>query len=132
MVKQKHPLAGHVDENAIAAAIRDAESRTTARILVALEHGTGDDILGAAARAFKRLKLHRGDHRNSALFFVVPARRQFAVFGDAKLHERVGQPFWDGLAAEMAARIRSHDLTAGLVFGIEAIGRALAEHFPKA
>jgi uncharacterized membrane protein len=131
MVNKKHPLAGHVDEDAIAAAIRQAESATDARVVVTLEHHAKGEPLRAAARTFARQNLHRTARRNSVLFSVVPAQRQFAVVGDADLHAKVGQPFWDRLAAKMSETIRSQGLTAGLVEGIGEVGRALAMHFPK-
>ncbi len=131
MVRGKHRLAHHVAEDPIAAAIKRAEAATTGKILVTLASHTGPDILPAAYKAFVRLEMHRAGKRNSVLFFVAPERREFAVVGDAAIHDALGQRFWDELALAMSEKIRSTDLTQGLVFGIERVGRELATHFPN-
>lgn len=131
MVRGKHRLAHHVAEDQIATAIKAAEANTTGKILVTLAHHTGPDILPAAYKAFVRLEMHRAGKRNNVLFFVAPERREFAVVGDAAIHDALGQRFWDELVLAMSEKIRSADLTHGLVFGIERVGRELATHFPK-
>jgi uncharacterized membrane protein len=68
--------------------------------------------------------------RNAVLFFVVPARRKFAVLGDSGIHERVGQEFWDHIAGVLSERFHEGDFTEGLVAGIKEVGDQLAGHFP--
>jgi len=51
------------------------------------------------------------------------------VLGDEGIHARVGDEFWQAVAARMAARFRVHDWTGGLVDGIQEIGERLATHF---
>lgn len=131
MVRARHRLARHVSEDPIAAAIRAAEANTTGKILVTLAHHARSDIMAAALAAFVKLEMHRADRRNNVLFYVVPERREFAVVGDAGIHEALGQNFWDDLVQKMSERIRSGDLTSGLVYGIERVGRELAARFPK-
>ncbi len=131
MVKKKHPLARHVDEDQIAAAIRAAEAHTTGKIVVTLSPHSRPDITAAAIQAFAKLEMHRSRHRNSILFFVAPSQREFAVVGDTGIHQKLGQSFWDRLALTMSAKIKVEDLTRGLIYGIQEIGQALALHFPK-
>jgi uncharacterized membrane protein len=64
------------------------------------------------------------------LFFVVPSRRKFVVLGDCGIHERVGQEFWNGIAAAVSEKFREGDFTGGLVQGIEKVAEQLAAHFP--
>jgi uncharacterized membrane protein len=131
MVTRKHRLAKHIDEEKIVQTIRAAEARTTGNILLVLSDGTRGDIMDAAARAFEKLRLHQTNQRNNVLFFVVPAKREFAVIGDAAIHHKLGQGFWNQLAAEMSEKIKAKDLTDGVVYGVEQAGRQLASHFPK-
>ena len=128
----KHYLARHVDEDKIAEAILDAEARSTGVIVVELSPRARGGVRKAAERSFERLRLHRSPHRNNILLFVVPSRREFAIVGDAGIHSKVGQEFWDRLAAVVGQDIRNADLTTGLVRGIEEIGQQLAAHFPRA
>jgi uncharacterized membrane protein len=132
MVRRKHPLARHLEEQKIVEAIRAAETRTTGRILLVLSDRTRGDIMDVAMRAFEKLRLHQTKHRNNVLFFVVPAKREFAVVGDAEIHNKLGQDFWNQLAAEMSEKIKAEDLTTGVVYGVQQVGRELASRFPPA
>jgi len=131
LVKPKHHLARYVDEDQIAAAIRVAEAHTTGKVVVVLSPHSRGDIIAAAAQAFAKLDMHRSHHRNSVLLFVAPSKREFAVVGDAGIHQELGQSFWDQLARSMSQKIKTEDLTRGIIHGIEAIGGELAAHFPK-
>jgi uncharacterized membrane protein len=129
--KPRHPLAQHVDEDRIRDAIVAAELHTTGPILVTLSHGPLGTTLPAAKRAFKRLRLADAPERNAVLLFVIPERREFAIFGGSAIHEKVGQPFWERVAAAMSDRIQRGDITDGLIHGIQEAGRELAAHFPR-
>jgi uncharacterized membrane protein len=83
-----------------------------------------------AEKAFVRLGMTRTAERNGILFFVVPSRRAFVVLGDEGIHARVGQEFWDAVAAAISARFKAGDFTGGLVHGVTEAGTQLAAHFP--
>jgi uncharacterized membrane protein len=119
-----------VDSDRVKAAIGAAEKRTSGEIRVAVSSLFWGDVYAAAVRAFERMKMHETRLRNGVLVFVVPARRRFVVLGDAGIHAKVGQEFWDRVAGAMSAHFRGGDFTAGLVHGIEVIGEQLAAHFP--
>jgi len=123
-------LARHVDSVAIEAAIAAAELRTSGQIRVSLAPHFWGDVRRTAERAFERMGMTDTAHRNAVLFFVVPGRRKFVVLGDAGIHEKVGQEFWETVTAAVAERFRAGDLTAGLVHGIHAVGEQLARYFP--
>jgi len=119
-----------IDPERIVRAIVDAERSTTGQIRVSIAPPPWGSVRKAAERAFARLGMTRTPKRNGVLIFVVPSRREFVILGDAAIHERVGQEFWEQVAAAMSERIRSGDLTDGIVHGIEASGAELAAHFP--
>jgi uncharacterized membrane protein len=129
--KQHAHLARHIDERKVRDAVHAAEAGTSAKIQVVLGDRFQGSTLDHAANLFKLVGLDRSPQRNGVLFFVAPHRREFAVVGDAGVHERVGQEFWDRVAAAMSERIGQDDLTAGLVHGIEAAGTQLRQHFPR-
>lgn len=124
-------LSRHVDERKLREAIDTAEAGTTAKIHVTLADRFRGSTLDHAVTVFRGLGLDRAKHRNNVLFFVAPHRREFAVIGDAGIHERAGQAFWDRIAAAISESIRSDDLTAGLLYGIAATGKELQQHFPR-
>jgi len=123
-------LARHVDAAAIEAAIAAAELQTSGQIRVSLALHFWGDVRRTAERAFERMGMTATPHRNAVLFFVVPGRRKFVVLGDAGIHEKVGQEFWDAVTAAVSERFREGDLTGGLVHGIRTVGEMLARYFP--
>jgi uncharacterized membrane protein len=119
-----------IDAERVKEAIRRAELVTSGEIRVSVARLFWGDVYRAAARAFDRLGMHRTRQRNGVLFFVVPARRRFAVLGDSGIHEKVGQDFWDKVSWAVSECFRTGDFTEGLVRGIELVGRELEAHFP--
>jgi len=123
-------LLRQVDAPRVARAVGAAEATTSGEIVVSISPFFIGSVDAAARRAFARLGVARTDERNGVLLFLVPSRRRFVVLGDVGVDARVGQEFWDGVAARLAGELRAGDLTAAIVHGVEKIGAALAEHFP--
>jgi uncharacterized membrane protein len=119
-----------VDRERIKNAIEAAEHRTSGEICVSVSRLFWGNIETAADKAFVRLGMTRTKDRNGVLLFVVPSRRKFVVLGDQGIHERVGQEFWESVAAIISGKFREGDFTGGLVNAIEKVGEELATHFP--
>jgi uncharacterized membrane protein len=130
MVMTRKKLLQIVDRDRIQHAIEAAEHRTSGEICVSVAPLFWGNVEKAAQKAFARLGMTRTQTRNGVLFFVVPARRKFVVLGDSGIHERVGQEFWNSVAAAVSEKFRDGDFTGGLVHGIERVGEQLAAHFP--
>jgi len=124
-------LKRRVDADAVRRAIEEAEGRTSGEIRVSVSTFFWGNVRRTAERAFTRLGMNQTAQRNAILFFVVPSRRAFVVLGDEGIHAKVGQEFWDAVAAAMSARFKAGDFTDGLVHGITEAGRQLAAHFPS-
>ncbi len=120
-----------IDEEAVKAAIEEAERGTTGEIRVSVSTFFWGDVRKTAERSFERLGMTATARRNGVLFFLVPSRRKFAVLGDAGIHDKVGQGFWDAITAAVEGRFRKGDFTGGLVLGFAEAGRVLALHFPR-
>jgi uncharacterized membrane protein len=119
-----------IDGQRIEEAIRQAEQRTSGEIRVSVSRFFWGDVERVAERAFDRLGMWNTRERNGVLFFLVPARRRFAVVGDEGIHAKVGQEFWERVAAAVSQHLRAGDFTLGLVAGVEAVGDELARYFP--
>jgi uncharacterized membrane protein len=119
-----------VDKDRVREAVDAAERTTSAPIHVTIAPYFWGSVRRTAERAFHKLRLDQTAQRNGVLFFVVPARREFAVIGDTGAHQAIGQTAWDAVAALVEEHFRAGDPTIGLVHGIEAVARELAEHFP--
>lgn len=130
-LSDRHPdLKRHVDEGKILAAIRTAEQLTTGLIHVALAKHIPGKTHDAAVRAFRQLGF-ASPTSTAVLIFVVPSRRELSVLGSNAIHAALGDAYWNELVASIAQCVRDKDLTAGLVHGIEDIGRQMARLFPK-
>jgi uncharacterized membrane protein len=130
MVMTRKQLLQVVDRERIKNAIEAAEHRTSGEICVSVSRLFWGNIETAADKAFVRLGMTRTKERNGVLLFVVPSRRKFVVLGDQGIHERVGQEFWESVAAVISEKFREGDFTGGLLNAIEKVGEELATHFP--
>ncbi|MDB4953693.1 MAG: hypothetical protein JWO36_1262 [Myxococcales bacterium] len=119
-----------IDSDRVRAAIEAAERTTSGEIVVSVSRFFWGNVERAARRAFERIGVANTKQHNGVLLFVVPARRRFVVLGDAGIHDKVGQAFWDTTAAAIRERFRARDFTGGLVRGVEVIGSQLASYFP--
>ena len=119
------------EDRRIKGAIAAAESRTTGHIVVRVISDKAIAALDHAKAEFQHARFHDNPARNTALVLVAPKARSFAVIGDAALHQRVGEPFWNDLIKEMTPYFARGATVDGIDHAITQLGRALAEHFPK-
>lgn len=119
-----------IDIAAVEAAIAAAEKLSSGEIRVTLSPFFWGSVHKAAESAFVRLGMTQTKLHNGVLFFVVPSRKTFMVLGDRGIHEKVGQEFWERVAAALSEHFRRGEFTEGLVAGITQAGEQLAAHFP--
>lgn len=126
------PLAKLLDNDRIAQAIRRAEERTTGEIRVHISPTRAVHVQREAEATFERLGMTATKQRNAVLLYIAPRSRQFAVVGDAGIHERCGDRLWGPVAASVEWEFRSGRYTEGILEAVRRVGEALAEHFPLA
>jgi uncharacterized membrane protein len=119
------------DLDSVAAAVAAAEARTAAEIRVHLDHRCPGDAMARAVEVFERLGMARTDLRAGVLVYVAVADRKLAVIGDAGIHARVGQAYWDGLVARILEHLRDERPLDGVTDAVREIGVSLAAHFPR-
>ncbi|MCM2254203.1 MAG: TPM domain-containing protein [Vicinamibacteria bacterium] len=119
-----------IDSERLEEAIRQAERRTSGEIRVSVSRFFWGDVRRVAERAFARLGMTATRDRNGVLFFIVPSRRRFVVLGDEGIHAKVGQEFWERVAAAVSEHLHNGDFTLGLEQGILTVSEQLALHFP--
>ena len=130
MFRSRRKLMSTIDVDRIKKAIQEAEHETSGEVRVSVAPYFWGPVRRVAERAFERLGMHKTQHRNGILFFVVPSRKRFVVLGDKGIHDHVGQDFWDSIAALLAEHFRKGEFTEGLVRAIGLAGEKLAAHFP--
>jgi uncharacterized membrane protein len=124
-------LLSDQDESRVVAAIRAAEALTSGEIRVHVERRCAGDPMAAAGRWFRRLGMEATRERNGILFYVAVDDRSFAIVGDAGIHAKVGDAFWETLRDAMREAFAAGDAAAGLCKAIGEAGGLLAEHFPR-
>lgn len=120
-----------LDDARVVAAIAAAEQKTSGEIRVFVSHQKAPDVLAAARARFVSLGMHQTRDRNAVLIFLAPRTNQFALWGDAAIHEKCGAGFWAELTAAMVPLFKQGDLTRAVEHAVQKIGTALARHFPR-
>jgi len=115
----------------LAATVGNAEGRTSAEIKVAIVRHCWGRLEDKAAAVFRKLGLDRTAERNCVLILVVVANRDFIIHGDAGIHAKVGQAFWDDMRDTMQTRFAVGEFCSGLCEAVQLAGGRLAEHFPR-
>ncbi|HEY8207290.1 MAG TPA: TPM domain-containing protein [Myxococcaceae bacterium] len=119
------------EDGQVVDAIESFEKRTSGELRVHLEARVdGEDLMGAAKRAFDKLGLTATRERNGVLFFVAVKERRFAVLGDSGIDQKVPKGFWDNVVGSVGDRFKQGKFGDGLVEGIKMAGEQLAAHFP--
>jgi uncharacterized membrane protein len=128
-----HPkkLIQQLPHDTIVGAIREAEQKTSGQIRVLISHKSVADPVAAAQKEFIRLKLNHSSERNGVLIFVSPRTHKFAVIGDAGVHAKCGDVFWQELTSVMTEYFRKSEFTEGIIHSVRKAGEMLAEYFPR-
>ena len=115
-------------------AISAAEEKSSGEIRVFVSRqkpSTGGETLALAEKTFTQLGMANTKYRNGVLLFFAPRTQQFAIVGDAGIHERCGGDFWNEISGVMSQLLRQGKFTEAVVAGINQAGAALARHFPR-
>ena len=120
-----------LDEARIVQAIAETERKSSGEIRVYISHRRRTDPLKFARKRFVELRMTQTRHRNAVLIYLVPLTRQFAVVGDAGVHEKCGDTFWQQVSAGMVGLLKQGRFTEAILAAIQMIGDILARHFPR-
>lgn len=121
------------EETHIIQAIRAAERRTSGEIRVFVEDFCDrDHPVERAAEIFHLYGMFNTQAKNGVLIYLAEKSHQFAIWGDAGIHERVGFQFWDAEKRLMREYLQRDEGATGICLAIERIGEKLREYFPAA
>jgi len=112
------------------AAVKEAEKQTSGEIKVVLIRHCWTNIHAKAAQLFAKHGLDKTERRNCAMILLVLANREFLIYGDEGIHEKVGQGFWDDVRDAMLDKFKKDEFGEGLCIGVQRIGEKLAHYFP--
>ena len=120
-----------LDDAKIVATIAAAELRTSGEIRVYVSHKVREDAVAAAQARFLKLDMARTRERNAVLIYFAPRTQQFAIWGDAGVHEKCGQELWSETTTQMTPLLKSGRFTEAVIEAVQRVGEALARHFPR-
>jgi uncharacterized membrane protein len=139
----RHPgwtraLFSDADLEAIAAAVAAAERETSGEIRVHLERrlprargAPATDALARATDVFTRLGMHATAERNGVLVYLAVEDRKLAIAGDAGVHARVGEEYWQRVRDAMVDRLRRGQPRDAVLHAVAEVGEVLRRFFPR-
>ena len=111
-------------------AIKQAENQSTGEIRVHIDSTSVDNNAKVAFDVFKKLGMDQTKERNAVLFHVNFEQHYLTIIGDAGIHQKVHQNFWDQLHDQITAEFAKGNYHDGLRNAILKTGFELKKHFP--
>jgi uncharacterized membrane protein len=118
------------EEQAVVEAIASAEKNTSGEIRIHIEKQTSMAPIERAMEVFRLLKMEETQERNGVIIYIAVESRQFAIYGDKGIHEKVASDFWDCTKDAIANQFKNGQFKQGLIDGILRAGEQLKKHFP--
>ena len=125
--------------SAIEAAIAETEAQHSGEIRFAIETTLDLERLwrdvsprACALDAFAKLRVWDTAGNNGVLIYVLFADHDVEIVADRAVAERVSQSEWDAVCRVVQDEFRAGRFGEGAVAGVQAVGRLLARHFPRA
>ena len=123
--------------DAVEGAIKAGESGHVGQIRFAVEGAlhtlpllNGQSPRERAMEVFSQLRIWDTEHNNGALIYLLLADRAVEIVADRGVHAKVPAQEWDRICRDMEASFGRGSYQHGVVAGIQAVTRHLAEHFP--
>lgn len=118
------------EEKEVVEAILTAEKNTSGEIRVHIEKETSIAPIDRAVEVFSMLKMENTKDRNGVIIYVAVKSKQFAIYGDQGINEKVADDFWNTTKDIMLHHFKNGDNKQALVEGILSAGQQLKYHFP--
>jgi uncharacterized membrane protein len=131
-------LFSEADLEAIGTAVATAERATSGEIRVHLERrvprprgAPRGDALAGATEVFTTLGMHATAERNGVLIYLAVEDHTLAIAGDAGVHARVGDEYWQRIRDAMVERLRRGEPRDAVVHAVREVGDVLRRFFPR-
>ncbi len=119
------------EELQVVDAIRVAEKMTSGEIRVHLEeYEHPEQVFDRTKEVFHFLKMDNTEAHNGVIIYVAVNLKQFVIYGDKGIHEKVGDTFWQSTRDAIQAQFKEGNFAKGLSNGVTEVGRVLQEYFP--
>ncbi|WP_293894470.1 TPM domain-containing protein [Flavobacterium sp.] len=120
------------EEQEIVEAIGKAEKNTSGEIRVHIEKQSSMAAIDRAMEVFRSLNMENTQERNGVIIYVAVISKQFAIYGDKGIDEKVADDFWNCTKDVMQSHFQNGNFKQGLIDGILNAGEQLQKYFPYA
>lgn len=111
-------------------AIQTAEDHSTGEIRIHIDSTTEGNNAEIAFEVFKKLCKDQTAERNAVLFHVNFEQHYLTIIGDAGIHAKVHQNFWDRMHDDITQEFAKGNYFEGLKKAVLETGFELKKHFP--
>ncbi|WP_299176377.1 TPM domain-containing protein [uncultured Chryseobacterium sp.] len=111
-------------------AIQSAEEHSTGEIRVHIDSNTETQNAETAFEVFRKLCKDKTADKNAVLFHVNFEQKYLTIIGDAGIHEKVHQSYWDHLHDYITSEFAKGNYYKALKSAILETGLELKKHFP--
>jgi uncharacterized membrane protein len=85
---------GEADKAAVTKAVQEAERGCGVEFRVAIAHSRQKDTLRLASSIYKKLGVGKTTDEPGLLVLLLPARREFVLWGNEKVNQAISQEEW--------------------------------------
>ena len=115
--------------------IKEAEKKTAGEIAVSIrEYKSFFDekkpLRQLAEKEYVRLGINKTKEGTGVLIFLLLSKRQFYILADDNINKLTGEQVWADIKNIMQGKFVRGEFCKGILFGIDEIGKILAQHFP--
>lgn len=119
-----------VQQEAMIAAIQQAEKDTSGEIRIHIEKHCKKSPLDRAVEVFAELKMHKTALRNGVLVYIAVEDKKLSIIGDVGINTKVPANFWDGIKNNMVKNFQIGKICEGICEAIQETGKQLKQYFP--
>lgn len=124
-------LLTHEEKQRLEQKIAALECLTSAEFKIIITPHAYWGLKRKAARLFKKYQLHKTKDRSAVLVLLVAKDRQFLIYGDEGIHQKVGNSCWHTISQAALAFFKQEKYEAGLATTLHLLADILTEHFPS-
>jgi uncharacterized membrane protein len=118
------------EKKRIAAAIKEAELKTSAEIVVRVEKNCPGNPLERCRELLQDLGLTSTTGRTGVIILITVQDHKVAVFGDEAIDREISHEGWEDICAHLVAELKKGEACDALVHAIQTLGDRLSVHFP--
>jgi len=115
--------------------IKEAEKKTAGEIAVSIREYKSffegkKPLRQLAEKEYVRLGINKTKEGTGVLIFLLLSERQFYILAHDNINKLTGEQVWADIKNIMQEKFVRGEFCKGILFGIDEIGKILAQHFP--